>query len=83
MTEIKIALAERKKLTKKNCSRRFWEDYGYKYMLKKPQFDITLIFTKYCFNDLRPRRAKNFDFLSIPYSLLQQEHRKLNIKTTN
>ena len=80
MSETTAAFAERTIRTTKNIFYRYMEDFGYKYILKLPQFITTLNSRRNSSIDIRPNTEKNRDFMSILYSKLLREYNKPTFK---
>ena len=76
----KAAFAERTKRSLKNILYRYMEDFGYKYIHKLPQFITILISRRNSSIDMRPNIVVNCDFMSILYSKLLREFKKLTFK---
>ena len=64
MNETNAAFAERTIRSFKSFRYRYMEDFGYKYILKVPQFITTLISRPNSSIDMRPNTVKNFNFMS-------------------
>ena len=76
-SETKGSFVERTIRSLKNISYRYMEDFGYKYIHKLPQFITTSNSRRNSSIDMRPNTVKNCDFMSILYSKLLREFRKL------
>ena len=76
MNERKAAFAERTICSLKHLLHRYMEDYGYKYVLKLPQFFATKNCGNNCSIDMKPKHVKNSDFMPILYSKLLRENKK-------
>ena len=57
------------------------EGFGYKYILKLPDFITTLNSRRNSSIDMRPTTVKNCDFMSILYSKPLREYKKPTFKT--
>ena len=77
MSETKAAFAERTIRALKNVLYRYMMDYGYKYVLKLPQFLATMNSRNNRSIDMKPNHVKDSDFMSILYSKPLREYRKL------
>ena len=80
MSETKAAFAERTIRAFKNILYRYMEDFGYKYIHKRPQFISTLNSRRNSSIDMRPNTVKKCDFLSITVNLYENSrslHSKL------
>ena len=80
MSENKGAFSERTIRSLKNILYRYMEDFGYKYIHKLPQFITTLNSRRKSSIGMRPNTVKNCDFMSILYSKLLREFKKLTFK---
>ena len=79
-SETKAAFAERTIRSLKNIFYRYMEDFGYKYIHKLPPFIATLNSRRNSSMDMRPNTVKNCDFMSVVYSKLLREFKKLTFK---
>ena len=68
MSETKVAFAERTIRSLKKIPYRYMEEFGYKYILKLPQFITTLNSRPNSSIGLRPNTLENCDFISVLYS---------------
>ena len=80
MSETKAAFAERTIRSLKNILYRYIEDFGYKNILKLPQFITTFNSRRNSSVDMRPNTVKNCDFMSILYSKPLREFKKPTFK---
>ena len=80
MSETKAAFAERTIRSLKNFFYRYMEDFGYKFIIKLPQFITTLNSRRNSSIDMRPNTVKNCDFMSILYSKPLREYKKPTFK---
>ena len=71
-----MVFAERTIRSLKNILYRYMEDYGYKQILKLPQFITTLNSRRNSSIDMRPNTVKNCDSMSFPYSKHLREYKK-------
>ena len=62
----------------KNILYRYMEDYGYKCILKLPQFIETMTFRNNRSIDMKPNNVKNSDFMSKRYSKPLRDNKKPN-----
>ena len=76
MSETTTAFAEHTIRSLKNILYRYMEDYGYKYIYKKPQFIATRNSRNNPRIDMKPNHVKNSDFTSILHSKPLREYKR-------
>ena len=76
----KAAFAERTIRSLKNILYLYMENFGYKYIHKRPEFITTLNSRPNSSLDKRPNTVKNCDFMSILYSKPLREFKKPTFK---
>ena len=76
MSETKAAFAEPTIRSLKNIFYRYIEDIGYRYIHKPPQFITTLNSRRNSSIEMRPKKVKNCDFISLLYSKPLREFKK-------
>ena len=81
MNETKAAFAERTIRSLKICSYCYMEEYGYKYILKLPQFIATLNSRNNHSIDKKHIHIKKSDFMSILYKKPLRDNKKPKLGT--
>ena len=80
LSETQAAFAKHTLRSLKNILYHYMEDYGYRYIHKRPQFITTSNSTRNNMIDMRPNTVKNCDFMSVPYSEHLGEYKKPTFK---
>ena len=81
MSETNAAFAERTIRALKNILYRYMEDFGYKYIHKKPEFFTTINSRRNSSIEMRLNTVKNCHFMSILYGKSLREFKKPTFKT--